>query len=372
MARTPDRKAGLLADVRALAEQHLAPHATAIDTEARYPAAALRALGTAGAFAAALPASQGGQGLDLAAQAAVIDAISAVCGCTGFLAWSQAAAAATVAFGDNPALQQTLLPELADGRLPAGNGLSNALRHLAGLETLRLNARRSGEGYLVSGALPWISNIAPGHVFISAAALEDGGLLLFLVRGDADGLALEACPPLAGLNGSLTHTCRLADVYVPAADVVAGPETSTALLLRLRGWLALSQTGLGLGIVDGCLHDIREAGHTQAELNRHLPEQEDTLAAALHSARERTRRLAAQFDDPAAYADVLRLRARTAELALRAATAALLHAGSRGYLLRHPAQRRLREAGFFAIVTPALKQLHKELSQLERGSRRAA
>lgn len=44
--------------------------------------------------------------------------------------------------------------------------------------------------------------------------------------------------------------------------------------------------------------------------------------------------------------------------------AALLHAGGEGYLLRHAAQRRLREAYFIGIVTPALKHVRYELAKM--------
>lgn len=43
-----------------------------------------------------------------------------------------------------------------------------------------------------------------------------------------------------------------------------------------------------------------------------------------------------------------------------------LHTGAKGYLMRHGAQRRLREALFVAIVTPALKHLRKEIHSLEQ------
>ena len=69
---------------------------------------------------------------------------------------------------------------------------------------------------------------------------------------------------------------------------------------------------------------------------------------------------------------VLKVRAHASELALRAANSAVLHAGAKGYLMRHPAQRRLREAVFVAIVTPALKHLRKEINDLERTQREAA
>ena len=43
----------------------------------------------------------------------------------------------------------------------------------------------------------------------------------------------------------------------------------------------------------------------------------------------------------------------------------MLHCGARGYLKSHRAQRRLREAYFVAIVTPATKQLRKMLAEAE-------
>ncbi len=63
-----------------------------------------------------------------------------------------------------------------------------------------------------------------------------------------------------------------------------------------------------------------------------------------------------------------RLRIAGSELALKAANAAMLHLGAKGYLLRNPAQRRLREAYFVAIVTPAIKHLKKELHDMEQAS----
>ena len=62
---------------------------------------------------------------------------------------------------------------------------------------------------------------------------------------------------------------------------------------------------------------------------------------------------------------VLEVRLATSEWSLRAAQAALLHAGAKGYLAGATAQRRLREAYFIAIVTPAIKHLRKELAALD-------
>jgi alkylation response protein AidB-like acyl-CoA dehydrogenase len=58
---------------------------------------------------------------------------------------------------------------------------------------------------------------------------------------------------------------------------------------------------------------------------------------------------------------VVALRLNLGEASVAAAHAAMLHCGARGYLKSHRAQRRLREAYFVAIVTPATKQLRKML-----------
>ena len=91
---------------------------------------------------------------------------------------------------------------------------------------------------------------------------------------------------------------------------------------------------------------------------------------ALEAARLETMRLAALADalpTGAAQAElltaILRLRLAGSELSLRAAQAAMLHQGARGYLRQATAQRRFREAYFAAIVTPSLKHLRHELAR---------
>jgi hypothetical protein len=43
----------------------------------------------------------------------------------------------------------------------------------------------------------------------------------------------------------------------------------------------------------------------------------------------------------------------------------MLHQGAKGYVSTGAAQRRLREAYFVAIVTPAAKQLRKMLAEMD-------
>ena len=59
--------------------------------------------------------------------------------------------------------------------------------------------------------------------------------------------------------------------------------------------------------------------------------------------------------------DIFQVRLEGAYLALEASTAGALHSGGAGYIKTSPASRRLREAQFISIVTPAVKHLERVL-----------
>ena len=108
-----------------------------------------------------LPAEHGGSGLGLATLMAAIAEVGAACGSTAFLAWCQSACVYLLLHAAPRAELQTILAELAAGRRLGGPGLSNAIKHLAGLEPMRLRAEACPQGYRISGELPWVSNLGP-------------------------------------------------------------------------------------------------------------------------------------------------------------------------------------------------------------------
>jgi alkylation response protein AidB-like acyl-CoA dehydrogenase len=109
------------------------------------------------------------------------------------------------------------------------------------------------------------------------------------------------------------------------------------------------------------MKDLRPSlGH----INDYLDQQPEDFEAALAEAESEAMALAATPYDtsPDYWQRVVSVRLRLGEASVAAAHAAMLHCGARGYLRSHRAQRRLREAYFVAIVTPATKQLKKMLS----------
>jgi ABC-type taurine transport system ATPase subunit len=157
-------------------------------------------------------------------------------------------------------------------------------------------------------------------------------------------------------------------------ESLKGPHPRVGLVFQdpcLLPWLTLEEN-VGFGVVEGCLKTLRESNVTHAHVNALLDDQEADLQTELVALQTQADALARQAQAGAvAILPVLKLRAAASELALRAANSAVLHAGARGYLMRHPAQRQLREAVFVAIVTPALKHLRKEIRDLEQRQQQA-
>jgi alkylation response protein AidB-like acyl-CoA dehydrogenase len=360
---------GTLARVAGVANGIIAPLATRIDRDGFYPVEALRDLGTAGGFRQHL-ASQSGDGrTDLLGAIESMAAVSAQCLSTGFMTWCQDALGWYLECSDNPWPRENLLPRVASGALLGGTGLSNPMKHYAGIEALRLSAEETSEGFVVSGTLPWVSNLGPGHAFGTIFTVASGGAsrdVMAFVDCAAPGVSLRACPPFMAMDGTGTYAVQFDRVLVPHRHVLADPVGP--YLRRIRSGFILLQAGMAAGLVSSCIELMREVEPVLGHVNGHCedgPSQlEDELAAATAELAELCREPLETSE--AYFRDVLELRLVAGELCLRASESAMLHQGARGYLMSSPAQRKVREAYFVAIVTPALKHLRKELDRMAR------
>lgn len=355
--------------VRALAIDSLAPLAESIDRQGFYPRLVLQQLAQAGAFSAHLHSH--GELADLGLSIQLISEIARVCGSTGFVAWCQAACGLYLEASGNPALQGGWLARHIRGTGLGGTGLSNPIKAYAGIEKLQLFAIPEGEGYRLRGSLPWVSHLQPdGYcgVIASVAASESSGParreVMVLLASATPGVELLPCPPFSGMEGTSTFALRLRDVWIGPEAVIA--RDAASFIAAIRPTFVLLQCGFGLGVIQGAIESMVAVQGPLGHVNSYLADQAEPLQDELDALRQRIQALARtpSCTDPPYRLAVLEARAHCSELSLRAAQAALLHQGARGYLASSPVQRRIRESHFVAIVTPALKQLRKEIQAL--------
>lgn len=357
----------LVAAVRTIAQGPLAARAHDIDRGA-YPADLLRQLAAAGAMSAHLRRDDGTPG-DYGLAIRAIAEAARVCGATGFMMWCQSVAGLYMQASGNPGLTGERLARHVRGQTLGGTGMSNPMKSYAQIESLLLKAEAVDGGYVVNGALPWVSNLAADHYFGVVAQVVDAGgstgrEVMFMLRCDAPGVTLKPCPAFSGMEGTGTYSVQCKDLFIGADDIVADP--ARPLIARIRGGFVLLQCGIAAGIIQGAIDSMWAVEPQLGHVNQFLEDRPAELQAEFDALVARILTLAATPDDPSVdfFIDVLDARAHGAELALRAATSALMHQGARGYLMQSAVQRRVREAQFVAIVTPAIKHLRKEIARL--------
>src|SRR3954463_15343840 len=356
--------------VAAIARRDLAPLAAAIDTGEVYPADLLRRLGDAGAWGSHVPENGAA---DLTCAIESIAALGEVCGATAFMAWCQNTLVWYAANSTNPKLAAKFADKFATGQILGGTVLSNPMKSFFGIEKLKLKGRKVDGGYIVRGALPWVSNLGPDHYFGTIFEREDEpgiasgepGQVMFLADCSDPAIALTPCKPFLAMDGSGTYGVQFRAVFVPDELILADP--AGPFVKKIRAGFILLQAGMALGLIKDCINIMDEVDNPLGHINRYLPQQPvhfRDLAAELEA---ETMALARDpYNEEETYwRKVIALRLRAGEASVAAAHAAMLHCGARGYLKSHRAQRRLREAYFVAIVTPATKQLRKMLACYE-------
>jgi alkylation response protein AidB-like acyl-CoA dehydrogenase len=349
--------------VAAIARSELAPLAPAIDSGSVYPAELLRRLGDAGAWGSHRPDNVGAADLRCAIQS--ISALGEVCGATAFMAWCQNTLVWYAVNSDNPALA-SFADDAAAGRILGGTGLSNPMKSFFGIERLKLKGRRVDGGYIVRGALPWVSNLGPDHFFGTIFEVEDrpGETVMFLADCSDPAITLQPCKPFLAMDGTGTYGVQFRDVFVPDAFILAEP--AGPFVKKIRAGFILLQAGMATGLIRDCIAIMKEVDGSLGHVNRYLPQQPADFQELLSDLEAQTMELARDpyNEDDGYWRRVIELRLQAGDAGVAAAHTAMLHCGARGYLMSHRAQRRLREAYFVAIVTPATKQLRKMLEDV--------
>jgi len=356
----------LLSTSQSIVDLDLKPLTIKIDIDGYYPEQVLKKLGTVGAFNHHLPATRVDGLSDMGAAIQTMATVSHECMSTGFTMWCQDTCGWYLQNAANPTVRDNWLPKVASGEVLAGTGMSNTMKAFAGIEELRLKGKRVDGGYVVNGSLPWVSNLGEDHVFGTQFELEGSAnrSVMALVDCASEGFTLRLSAHFTALEGTRTFACIFENVFI--SDDMIIDEDGAGFLRRARSGIVLLQFGMGVGNIQSCIDLCRDVEPVLGHVNGYLDDRPDELQDELDDAVDAIMALA---EDPFEtsdefFQDLLQLRLAAGELALRASQSAMLHTGAKGYLKTAPAQRKLRESYFVAIVTPAIKHLRKELDRL--------
>ena len=352
-----DESAELLALVRRIATDELAPRVAEAEADEQFPRDVFRLLGRSGLLGLPYPEEQGGAGLSYEVYLQVLEEIAAVWSSVGVGVSVHALSCFGLAqFGTDEQRRQWL-PDMLGGDLLGAYCLSEA--H-AGSDpaAMRTTARRDGDDYVIDGAKAWTTHGGHADFYkVMARTSEDrGGISCFLVPAGTPGLVADPPERKMGLTGSATATMRFDGVRVPVERRLGaegeGLRIALAGLDAGRLGIAAVATGLAQGALDHALAYARERETFGRPIIEHqgLAFVLADMEAAVQSARATVLHAARLKDAGQPFgreASIAKLVAT--DNAMKVTTDAVQVLGGYGYTRDFPVERYMREAKVMQI-----------------------
>ena len=340
-------------------------HADHLDAGPGLAAEVVPRLGAAGLLKAGVPAAFGGPGGTTADAIESIAAVAAHSLTAAFVFWGQRSFIEFLLQSPNAALRARWLARLLAGESAGATGLSNAMKHLAGIEALQVDATRTASGWRLDGSLAWITNLRKEGFIAAAAVNMPGGAPPAVVAfggsaaDDGKGVVRSADLDLIALRGSNTAAVRLDAARIDDASILH--ENAQAWLPAVRPAFLGMQCGLSIGLARAAL-DAAQA--LPAGMRAPLLPRIGLLRTDLEGKVDELKSGVADGRFQAAAAPLFRLRIALAGIVQQAVMLELQASGGQAYLQdRGGVARRWREAAVIPIVTPSLLQLQAALDR---------
>ena len=225
----PEEHQELRAAIRALCEKEIAPHAAAVDEEARFPDEALQALNASGFNAVHVPEEYGGQGADSVAACIVIEEVARVDVSASLIPAVNKLGTMGLILRGSDDLKKKVLPEIADGKM-ASYALSE---REAGSDAaaMRTRAKADGDDWIINGAKCWITNGGKSTWYTVMAVTDPdkgaNGISAFLVHEDDEGFTVGPKERKLGIKGSPTTELYFENCRVPGDRIIGEPGTAS-------------------------------------------------------------------------------------------------------------------------------------------------
>ena len=349
----------LIALVRQIATEELAPKASDAEERGEFPREAFRLLGKAGLMSLPYPEELGGGGQPYAVYLQVVEELA--------IAWATVAEAVSVhtlscyplvAHG-TPGQQQRWLPDMLGGDTLGGYCLSEP-QGGSDAASMRTKAVREGDAYVVHGTKAWITHGGVADFYaLMARTGEDGprGISCLLVDGDAPGLSAGALERKMGFNASPTTQMHFEGVRLDADRLLGeeGQGFSIAMAALDAGRLGIAACAVGVAqaALDAAVayaKDRQQFGQRIIDfqgLSFMLADMATAVEAsrALYLAAARRKDAGLPFSLQAAMAKLF-----ATDACMKVTTDAVQVFGGAGYVKDWPVERYFREAKALQIV----------------------
>jgi alkylation response protein AidB-like acyl-CoA dehydrogenase len=372
-ALTPEQDA-LREAVRQLADEQIAPHAAAVDQEARFPAEALAALVKSDLHAVHIPEEYGGAGADALSTVIVIEEVARACASSSLIPAVNKLGTMPLLLSASADLKQRYLPPVASGEAMFSYALSepDAGSDAAAMKT---RAVADGDRYVLNGTKRWITNAGVSTYYTVMAVTDPaagaGGISAFVVEDGDPGFTLGAPERKLGIKGSPTRELYFDNCAIPADRMIGDPGTGFRTALATLDHTRITIAAQALGIAQGALDYARGYVKERRQFGRAIADFQGIqfmladMAMKLEAARQLTYAAAARSQramDGQPVPDLTFMssacKCLASDVAMDVTTDAVQLLGGYGYVSDYPVERMMRDA--------KITQIYEGTNQIQR------
>jgi acyl-CoA dehydrogenase len=339
---------------RGFAQRELAPSAAQRDEEERYDRALFNRMGELGLTAIPYPEELGGAGLSYFAWVLACEEIAAAdMGMAVSLSVHVLSQLCIYAHGTDEQ-RARLLPAMTAGTHLGAFALSEPG---AGSDAaaLSLAARRTDDGYALTGTKVWITNAGEADIYVVFATVDRSrgrdGITAFVVSRETPGFRVGTHERKMGIRGSSSAELVFDEALVPEANRLGAEGDGLKVALGSLASGRISIAAACTGLARAALEAAARYATQRTQFGRPIAEQEmiqailADAAVAVDAARLLTWR-AARLRDAGGSINAASSMAKmfASDTAMRVATDAVQVYGGAGYSRDNPVERFMRDA----------------------------
>ena len=341
--------------VREFALREVAPIASELDEEKRFPRETIPKLAELGLLGVPFPAEFGGAGLDNVAYMIVIEELSRVCGTTGITvaAHTSLGTFPIFAFGTEEQ-RRRWVPRLASGECLGAFALTEPGAG-SDAKATKVSAVRDGDSWVVNGAKIYCTNGTHAGVVVFTArtdpkSSDTSSISAFVVEKGTPGLAYGKLEDKLGLRGSDTRELVFQDCRLPLENRLGPEGGGFAQFMKTLEGGRISIGAMALGLAQGALDVALPHAKERRQFGKRLIDHQAVgnrladMAMEIAAARNLVYEAAWRKDRGLPFAiqgSIAKLFA--SEVGVRAAHSAVQVLGGIGYTRECPAERILRD-----------------------------
>ncbi|MGA2393547.1 MAG: acyl-CoA dehydrogenase family protein [Candidatus Lustribacter sp.] len=375
MANEPAPQAGddealILEAVRELVREQVAPRAAEIDASGEFPWDVQKLFAQNDLLGIPFPSEYGGLGGTFLTYVKVVEEVAKACASSALIIAVQELGALPILIAGSEEQKQRFIPRLASGEWVAAYALTEAGSGSDAAGSMRMRARRDGDGYVLDGTKIWITQGGIADI-VTVFAVTDpdkgpNGISAFVVEKNTPGFGVGKLEKKMGIRGSPTVELVLTGCRVPAANML-GPEgegfkIAMKVLDKSRPGIAAQALGIATGALEYATEYLKgriafgKPLAQQQGLQFMLADMRTEVEAARLLLYEAARKCDAGAADLTTWAAIAKLKC--GDVAMSVTTDAVQLLGGFGYSTEYPVERMMRDA--------KITQIYEGTQQIQR------